>query len=311
MILLHSLSPMFCVHLNHESCVCGTCYCDTNRRKNPLSKTNSNESRHASDVCPPPTLFSRKMSNSIWNKLPALPLAFDLVRIVRFIRFETDREHRRTCGWCGSILGTHRHTIITNPFNTKLKTEVATSFRKEPTPNTHSHFACIETRPPVSRRLTVSSDAMPQAPLRESRVLAPLSSNIIPPEENDPQSAPNNRAAAGFALSSQELFLVFVKVIFVYIKTTNDRNLHRKAATVVSECTRGNRRGDPQYTPLQEAVEQRLRDSLGLVHFTRAKLCFDSYCAMRRIRMANSNTLTSPWDSQWPVFFSSNDACFY
>ena len=138
---------------------------------------------------------------------------------------------------------------------------------------------------------------MPQAPLRESRVLAPLSSNIIPQEDNDHQPSLNNRASTGFALNSQELFLVFVKVIFVYIKTTKDRNLHRKAASVVSECTQGNRRGDPQYTPLQEAVEKRLRDSLGLIHFTRAKLCFDSYCAMRRIRLApavtvNANTTT-------------------
>ena len=122
-----------------------------------------------------------------------------------------------------------------------------------------------------------------------SRVFAPLSSNVPlqQQDENESRETSTNESN-GPVLTRQEMFLVFVKVIFLYIKSKKDRTLQRQVAAVISECTRRNRRGDPDYSPLQDAVEKHLRESLGLLHFTQAKLCFDSYCVTRRIRVVDA-----------------------
>lgn len=50
-----------------------------------------------------------------------------------------------------------------------------------------------------------------------------------------------------------------------------------RVKSVVAECTLRNRQGDVDYTPLQPAVERRLRQSLGEIHWARAELCYENY----------------------------------
>lgn len=86
-------------------------------------------------------------------------------------------------------------------------------------------------------------------------------------------------------------FLVFVKILLKYVDRTNNPQLRRNAKAVVAECTRRNRMGDAEYTPLQDAVERRLRISLGEVHWARAKQCFDTYVARQNIRTVQATAI--------------------
>ena len=95
----------------------------------------------------------------------------------------------------------------------------------------------------------------------------------------------------GRGLTERQQFLIFVKILLKYIDRTNNPQLRRAAKAVVAECTRRNRMGDTDYMPLQAAVERRLRTTLGEVHWTRAKLCFDTYVARQGIRTVHANAL--------------------
>ena len=79
-------------------------------------------------------------------------------------------------------------------------------------------------------------------------------------------------------LTEREHFLIFVKILFKCIDQTGDPRLRPRAKATVTECTQRNRMGDANYHPLQEALETRLRKTVGELHWARAKLCFDQYC---------------------------------
>ena len=83
-------------------------------------------------------------------------------------------------------------------------------------------------------------------------------------------------------LSEQERFLLFIKIVMKL--TANNPAMKSRAKAIVSECTRRNRMGDLDFTPLQEAVERRLKLGLGEQLFTRARLFFDAYCERSGIR---------------------------
>ena len=87
-------------------------------------------------------------------------------------------------------------------------------------------------------------------------------------------------------LSEQQMFLLFVKILLMYVRRTKDQTLRRRTVSIITECTQRNRQGDPAYTPLMEAVQQRLRDRLGYHHFASAKRCFDVYCERRGVQQA-------------------------
>ena len=101
-------------------------------------------------------------------------------------------------------------------------------------------------------------------------------------------TVPNHPSARGAVyargLTQRQQFLVFVKILLKYVDRQNNPHLKRNAKAVVAECTRRNRHGDPHYTPLQDAVERRLRLTLGEVHWARAKLCFDTYIVRHGIQ---------------------------
>lgn len=97
----------------------------------------------------------------------------------------------------------------------------------------------------------------------------------------------------GRGLTERQQFLIFVKILLKYIDRTNNPQLRIRAKAVVAECTQRNRMGDTDYMPLQDAVERRLRVSLGEVHWARAKLCFDTYVARQQIRTVNAASISA------------------
>ncbi|EEC45629.1 predicted protein [Phaeodactylum tricornutum CCAP 1055/1] len=82
-------------------------------------------------------------------------------------------------------------------------------------------------------------------------------------------------------LSDREQFLIFVKILFKCLERADDKNLRQRAKTVVSECTRRNRLGDSQYTPLQEAVERRLKRIVGELYWCQAQVYTNRYCRQK------------------------------
>lgn len=93
-----------------------------------------------------------------------------------------------------------------------------------------------------------------------------------------PSSLRQQLASVSSKNNERQPFLIFVKVVFRYLKRMNaSSTLLARVKSVVAECTLRNRQGDVDYTPLQPAVERRLRQSLGEIHWARAELCYENY----------------------------------
>jgi len=79
-------------------------------------------------------------------------------------------------------------------------------------------------------------------------------------------------------------FLVFMKVLLKILRRDSLKHpqLYTEAKAIVADCTRRNRYKDPQYCPLPEAVERRLRPMVGEAQWKRANACLDLYLEKRR-----------------------------
>jgi hypothetical protein len=85
-------------------------------------------------------------------------------------------------------------------------------------------------------------------------------------------------------VSEREKFLIFVKILLHCLKVDQvDPGIHPNAKAVVSECTRRNRMGDPNFSPLQPAVERRLRRTVGEVRWARARQQYVLFCQRKGI----------------------------
>ena len=108
-----------------------------------------------------------------------------------------------------------------------------------------------------------------------------------------PMNRPPNPQGRRRDLTEQERFLIFVKILFKCLEKSEDPRLKPRAKAVVTECTRGNRMGDTNYMPLQDAVERRLRRHVGEQHWTRAKLYYDQYLIRRGFGSSSSDSMES------------------
>jgi hypothetical protein len=131
--------------------------------------------------------------------------------------------------------------------------------------------------------------SIPSHPQIESaEFLQPLSPCSVALEQCPPspaRSVASSNASAtttttGFR-SPRERFLIFIKILFKCLDQGNEPTLQQRAKKIVVECTRRNRLGDPQFSPLMEAVEKRLRRVVGEVHWRRALLLLRHFSAKR------------------------------
>jgi hypothetical protein len=79
-----------------------------------------------------------------------------------------------------------------------------------------------------------------------------------------------------FEVQQKKRFLLFIKILF---KSLDNEETETKdaAKTIVADCTRRNRLGDPQYVPLMDAIDRRLRGHVGEVHWRRAHMYMQHY----------------------------------
>lgn len=89
-------------------------------------------------------------------------------------------------------------------------------------------------------------------------------------------------------LGERELFLIFIKILFKCIERCSNGRLRQRAKAIVTECTRRNRMGDSNFSPLQDAVETRLKDIVGDMYWNQAKVYTGYYCQQKGIRTAVS-----------------------
>ena len=85
-------------------------------------------------------------------------------------------------------------------------------------------------------------------------------------------------------LRERKQVFTFVKVLFKYLEKSKAVRLHMRAKKVIAECIRENRVGNPSYMPLGDAIEQRLYQTVGDRHWSRAKACFSVYCTKKHDR---------------------------
>ena len=92
---------------------------------------------------------------------------------------------------------------------------------------------------------------------------------------------PPNNCAGSHHDGDRNKFVLFIKIFFKYIEKTKMESIRRRAKAIIAECTYRNRQRDPEYMPLQDAIERRLRQCVGEIHWSRAQRCYEVYCARR------------------------------
>jgi hypothetical protein len=84
--------------------------------------------------------------------------------------------------------------------------------------------------------------------------------------------------------TSREELLAFVRIVFAYLEHSHDNMLRERARTVIFNCVRRHRVGNPKYRNLQFAVVRDLRPLVGEAYWADAKYYLRSYYARRAIR---------------------------
>lgn len=93
------------------------------------------------------------------------------------------------------------------------------------------------------------------------------------------------------SLTDRQRFALFVKVLFKYIERLNSLSLKLRAKAIIAECTQLNRLGVAGYTPLMSAVERRMKESLGEIHWERAQICMNSYIRKRATQTIKTSAM--------------------
>jgi hypothetical protein len=86
----------------------------------------------------------------------------------------------------------------------------------------------------------------------------------------------------GPAVVERENFLMFVKILFKILEDAKEPETRSKAQRIVMECRRRSQQGDPNFIPLMEALERRLRGFVGEAKWRRAHLFLHHYISKKR-----------------------------
>ena len=88
----------------------------------------------------------------------------------------------------------------------------------------------------------------------------------------------------------RENFLIFVKILFKILEEAREPETRARAQRIVLECRRRSQLGDPNFIPLMEATQQRLRLFVGDDKWQRAHLFLHHYKSKRLGAGANHPT---------------------
>lgn len=149
-----------------------------------------------------------------------------------------------------------------------------------PTPLISDDFASHEISPEEhqQRRTLVKEVAKIPLPVASAAILParlPRPTEVLS-QHQEPPHHPQQQQTTSVA-ASREQFLVFIKILFKILDQAQEVHTRNRAKKLVAECTRKNREGDPNYTPLMDAVQERLRLFVGEAHWRKAMLLLRHY----------------------------------
>ena len=132
--------------------------------------------------------------------------------------------------------------------------------------------------------LTSDSGQQPQTSQCEaSKAADSKPAAAIPAPSSDSSTTNNNIPSSGSKPRADNVqktrFALFVKILFKQLERSPDTTpeLRDMAKSIVLDCTRRNRLRDPEYVPLMDAVDRRLRRHVGEAHWRRAQLYTQQY----------------------------------
>lgn len=94
-------------------------------------------------------------------------------------------------------------------------------------------------------------------------------------------AAPSPLRNSSLVVQERENFLLFIKILFKILAEAGDPGVRTHAQRIVLECQRRSRQGDPNFIPLVQATEQRLRVIVGEAKWRRAHLFLHHYNSTR------------------------------
>ena len=120
-----------------------------------------------------------------------------------------------------------------------------------------------------SSQFTPSGQVADDAVVSSGRVINPLDQPepLISTVSQLPQSNPSVSVHA-----SRMSLLVFVKVLAKILEDAGEARLKKNAKRTIRECTRKNRSGDPDFTPLSVILPPLLHEVVGEVYYNRANM---------------------------------------
>ena len=133
----------------------------------------------------------------------------------------------------------------------------------------------------VPRTLTVAAPL----PLPAPPVDAVASEKLVP------RRLPNNRQQT----KKRHDLLLFVHALIKCLDGTQSYKLRLQTKALVAECVKRNRMGDPNFSPLRESLEVRLRGLVGPIYWRQAQEYMRSYqaCKTMAIRARSAVGLTA------------------
>lgn len=116
------------------------------------------------------------------------------------------------------------------------------------------------------------SSSEPQARFPAAAAAASASHAVTEDEASAPPPQPRSVVAM-----ERENFLVFIKILFKILDQANEPETKSRAQRIVLECRRRSQAGDPNFMPLMDATEKRLRAFVGEAKWRRAHLFLHHY----------------------------------
>jgi hypothetical protein len=92
-------------------------------------------------------------------------------------------------------------------------------------------------------------------------------------------------------VQERENFLLFIKILFKILEDAHEPDVKSKAQRIVMDCKRRSQQGDPNFSPLMDALERRLRGFVGELKWRRAHLFLSHYIEKRRNAPSNLSSI--------------------
>jgi hypothetical protein len=118
------------------------------------------------------------------------------------------------------------------------------------------------------------------SPVADASAGVPITTEATPPVAEISMNA--RQPYRSPVVQERENFLLFLKILFKLLEEAQEPEVKSKAQRIVMDCKRRNQQGDPNFTPLMDALERLLRGVVGEQKWRRAHLFLSHYIEKKR-----------------------------